>query len=86
VKELQERVIQIEKENTQLKEQLETSKPMKTALDDFRRCALEQEEELHKTRQNLYIHIQKLQDIHSNFREFKTKKKMLLFNSQVCKG
>jgi len=45
VKELQQRVIQLEGENTHLKEQLETSKPMKNTLDDFRKCALEKVED-----------------------------------------
>jgi len=69
-----------------LKEQIETSEPMKTTLDDFRRCALEQEEELHKTRRNLYIHIQTLQDIHSIFREFKTKAQNALIQLTGLQG
>lgn len=41
VKDLKEQFIQLERENNQLKEQLEISKPMKTTLDDFKKCALD---------------------------------------------
>lgn len=71
MKEFQQSVIQLKGENIQFQEQLETSKPMKNTLYDFRRCVLEQIEELHKLRQNLYIHIQKLQDTRATFKWFK---------------
>jgi len=57
VKELQEGVMQLEQENTQLNDQLGASTSRMTTLDDFRKCALDQAGELHKTRQNLGIHI-----------------------------
>jgi len=41
---------------------------MKNALDDFKKCALDKVEELHKSRKNLYIDIQKLQDTHATFK------------------
>jgi len=73
VKEVHEWNAQLEHENIQLKDQMGTSKMLMSALDDFKKCALEQADELHKTRKILYIHIQNLQDSYSAFRNFKIK-------------
>lgn len=70
---MQERVVQLEQENNQLKDQLGTSKPMKSELEEFKKCALDQAYELHKARQNIYICIQKLQDFYVTCQGFNNK-------------
>ena len=42
-------------------------------LVDFKRCALEKEEELYKERHTTYINIKKIQDDYSAFRQSKLK-------------
>lgn len=56
------------------------------ALYDFKKCVMEQADELHKTRQNLYIHIQKLQDLFYTFRDFNIMAHNALIQLTCLKG
>jgi len=50
IKELQERISQLEIENNQLKVQASSSTTVVSIMEYFKRCALEQVEELYKVR------------------------------------
>lgn len=64
---------QLEQETAQLNTQVGI--PMMTTfrIDNFKETSLEKANELHTTRQNIYLDIQELQDYYSTFHHFKIK-------------
>jgi len=73
IKQLWERISQLDIKNSQLKAQASSTTIVISRLDDLKRCALEKEEEIYKARQNNYMKIQKIQDDYSAFCQSKLK-------------
>ena len=57
-----------------------------SGIDDFNKSVLDQVDELHAVRQNLYLNIQKLQDFYSSFCHFKNKERYALVELKGIMG